>query len=159
MLMCTYTTRHASKQKLKELEKKLLNLHHDLAKEVETPTMVSCPNILLEFNSFHIEQVLGNCKQLFTVQDILNNVEIWRHNYAIIVLEIIREIFGDMTEELLSNKDDLRLDDSILSDWEHIRDDSKLNSLFDPQDLEGVIFFGASADSMDDTTDSHTIQS
>ena len=46
-------TRSVTKQDKKELQRKLLELHQDLARQEVTDTMVTCPNVLLEFlNNF-----------------------------------------------------------------------------------------------------------
>ena len=46
------------------LRKKLLELQQELREQVEVDKMVSCPNILLEFNIFHVNQVIENCSRL-----------------------------------------------------------------------------------------------
>ena len=46
------------------LRKKLLDLQQELREQVEVDKMVSCPNILLEFNIFHVNQVIENCSRL-----------------------------------------------------------------------------------------------
>ena len=44
--------------------------------------MVTCPNYLLEFNAFHVNQITECCERLFSVDDVPTSVEIWQHHYA-----------------------------------------------------------------------------
>ena len=64
--------------------------------------MVTCPHHLLEFNSYHINQVIDNCHKLFTIGDIMSYVEIWRHEYAVAILRQISDVFKDVNAELLN---------------------------------------------------------
>lgn len=53
-----------------------MKYHQDMIKQVEFQKMVTCPNYLLDFNAFHNDEVVANCHQLFTIEDILGAVEI-----------------------------------------------------------------------------------
>ena len=88
-------TRNVTEDDKRLLKKKLVNLKQDMLKEVQLEKMVTCPNIVLEFNMFHINQVTDSCHCLFMINDVVNSVEIWRHKYAIDILKILMEIFGD----------------------------------------------------------------
>jgi hypothetical protein len=105
--------------------------------KAHTHEHVLCPTNLLEFNNFHINQVLNNCYKLFTVNDILQNVEIWRHVHAFEILNIINRVFGDVdANELLGvGEEDLLNDTSFSSNWDDVRDDSYI-SVMDTQELE-----------------------
>lgn len=122
----------------KLLQKKLLELHINLSKQVDVETMVTCPNILLEFNSFHINQIVRNCQLLFSVKDVFEVVEIWRHKYAVAIIQILSDVFGDINTntEIPTIADEANEDDTILSDWGQLRDDSSLHLMLDTQDLE-----------------------
>lgn len=95
--------------------------------------MVACP-VLLEFNSFHIQQIVNNCNVIFTVKNVSEVVEIWRDKYAIAVIKILHNIFGDidLSTDLQSHEDE-SVDEhySMNSDWGQLRDDSSLNLLID----------------------------
>ena len=54
-------TRNVTEDDKRLLKKKLVNLQQDMLKEVQLEKMVTCPNIVLEFNMFHINQVLDSC--------------------------------------------------------------------------------------------------
>jgi len=45
----------------KLLQNKLLDFHKELLNEIDVDSMVTCLNVLLQFNSFHINQIKRNC--------------------------------------------------------------------------------------------------
>ena len=51
-------TSSVTKQDKKKLQRKLIELHQDLARQELTDTVVTCQNVLLEFNAFHINQIV-----------------------------------------------------------------------------------------------------
>ena len=117
--------------------------------------MVTCPNYLLDFNAFHNDEVVANCHRLFTIEDILGAVEIWRHQYARAVLQLLSEVFGDIDKELTCHEhEDASPDETIASDWGLVRDDSALLSMLDSQDLEDIDSF---MDSNDESANSLTL--
>lgn len=120
------------------LHEELLELQQSLQSNIEVRTMVSCPNIILEFNDFHIQQVLQSCHSIFTLQDILEFVEVWRNHYAVGILKAIKDVFQDIDIDLPSLEEQLELNDTELSEWNDIRDDSSLLHFFDTQDLDGI---------------------
>ncbi len=63
--------------------------------QVKTLTDMS---ILLGFSEVQISQVVASCEKLFTLQDILDNVEIWDLKHAHKVLEIMFQVFGDVCD-------------------------------------------------------------
>ena len=54
---------------------------------------VSCPSLLLEFGDFQIQQVLKSRNCLFTLDDIIDNVEIRHANNVLVALS---ETFKDI---------------------------------------------------------------
>lgn len=120
------------------LRQKLWSFRRQMFRKVNVATMVSCPNILLEFNAYHIEQVVENCSRLFTLENILCHVEIWRHCYAAGIQRLIKETFGDITVE--EPEESFDMDTTEYSDWGHVRDDSSLLSMFDTHDMEHYDF-------------------
>ena len=83
--------------------------------QVQVNKMVTCPNVLLEFNTFHINQVVESCQNLFTAENVLRSVEIWRHHHAKQVLKVIGEVFGDVDIGSMPFEED-SLEDTIASD-------------------------------------------
>jgi hypothetical protein len=125
-------TRPVSDAQRQELHQKLLTYRKTLLPKSVTEFMpVGAPNVFFEFSQFQISQVLNNCEHLFTLADILEHVEIWRHVHANNVLFALHETFGDI------NKDDIPLlleeefqeIEVLATDWEFVRDDSTLNYL------------------------------
>jgi hypothetical protein len=47
--------------------------------------------VFFEFSQFQISQVLNNCEHLFTLTDILEHVEIWRHVHANVLFTLLLE--------------------------------------------------------------------
>lgn len=131
-------TRVVTKTDKQLLKRRLVEFQKDLSKGVSTETMVSCPNILLEFNMFHINQVVNNCHSLFSLEDVLEAVEIWRNEYAFSILKIIKEIFGETNIDMPS---DLEIPDILeasipeWNEWDMVRDDSTLVDMLDSNDL------------------------
>jgi len=78
--------RSVSKNKKVELKQQLIEMQAGLKKNIKAEKQVSCPNVFMEFNGFHIKQVLDHCSKLFTIDDIYKHVEIWRYHYAVAIL-------------------------------------------------------------------------
>ena len=55
-------------------------------------------SLLLGFSEVQVEQVVDNCGKLFTLQDLLDNVEIWDLKHAYKILEIMLQVFGDICD-------------------------------------------------------------
>jgi hypothetical protein len=93
------------------------------------------PNVFLEFDWLQIIQILQTCHTLFTVDDVLQNVEIWRKHHAVAVLDAVAQIFGDITVE--HDNDDMSMFNEdhidIEMDWEELRDDSSFMSFLRQQ--------------------------
>ncbi|CAB4025121.1 Hypothetical predicted protein, partial [Paramuricea clavata] len=139
-------TRHVNEHHKQELIQRLLELQKKLANRLDAKKYVSCPNVLMEFNKFHIKQVANNCHLLFCLDDVLEHIEIWRHQYACVILQVISEVFGDIeyaySDADLSIENISMLDESINSVWNELREDSSFNSMFDSLNVTA-----------DDTTD------
>jgi len=92
------------------------------------------PQLLLGFSDVQITQVLDNCDMIFTLQDILNKVEIWDIKHAASILEMVNKVFGDVLEidsacisELLSSEPDGLELQYLKGEWDNlIQDDSLL---------------------------------
>ena len=82
--------------------------------------------------------MLDTCHSLFTIDDVLESVEIWRNKYAVDILKIIKDVFGDTNIELPDNLEQFYLDETNFSEWDMIRDDSTLAEMLDSQDLENL---------------------
>jgi len=69
-------TRVVSSASRKMLQNKLLEYHKELSNQVDVDSMVTCPNVLLKFDSFHINQIVRNCHLIFSLKDVSEIVEI-----------------------------------------------------------------------------------
>ena len=82
-----------------------------------------------------ISQVINTCHKLFTIDDVIENVEIWRKHHALGILEAIKHVFNDIDIYLdLSAVEDEGLD--IDMDWEEVRDDSSFLNMVNSQSME-----------------------
>ena len=92
------------------------------------------PNVWLEFNDFQINQVLSQCEFLFTLDDVLDFVEIWKNLHAEKVLLCVHEVFHDFEiqfDAVEINQSESHDHTELNSSWLQIRDDS-----FHPIDIE-----------------------
>lgn len=95
-----------------------------------------------------------NCHSIFTLRDVSEVVEIWRQKYAVAIINILSDIFGDIdtTTELPAVEDEaIHEQDSILSEWGQLRDDSSLNLMLNTFDLEKSCSFSEISDDQDDS--------
>jgi hypothetical protein len=93
------------------------------------PKQVIYSNIHLEFGRMQIHQIMQNVHKLFSIADIMNCTEIWRSEHANSVLEILSNVFEDISKEELDNINDNDfndLDETVDLDWVDIRDDSSV---------------------------------
>ena len=71
-----------------------------------------------------IDQVSNNCYNIFDLQDVFNNVEVWRKEHAIAIVNI-SQCFGVI--EKVAQLDIGLFDDlDVDFDWEEVRHDSLL---------------------------------
>ena len=125
--------RPVSDSQRQQLHQNLLAYRKSLfPKSVAEFMPVGPPNIFFEFGQFQIEQVLSNCQQLFTLDDILEHVEIWRNIHAHNVFLALHETFGDMNEDVPHLlEEEFQEMEVVATDWEYVRDDSTLIDLQD----------------------------
>ena len=95
-----------------------------------------CPSVLLEFNSFHVQQVLNNCHLSFTMKDVLKHCEIWHNKYATAIMKFLQEVFDDMEEyyednEMMFEDEENSTIVSYEPVWDDIGNDSSLYSIAD----------------------------
>ena len=130
-------TRAVSSEQKSKLKALLMSYKKELIdSEIQNmASTVGVPNVFLEFGGFQIKQVLQTCHRLFTLDDVVTNVEIWRKKHAVGVLSIISQIFDDIEVDIVHLTDS---DDEINfeMEWEEVRDDSSFLSLVDSQDFE-----------------------
>ena len=109
-----------------------------------TVKSISYPSLLLEFGHFQIQQVIDKCEHLLTLEDILDNIEIWRIVHANNILVALSETFNDIdidTAELQLSDPDQEMEDELLDQCLDVRDDSQLDILADSFEIEEVTKF------------------
>ena len=80
-----------------------------------------------EFTEFQVSQVLKNCHQIFTLEDVMSKVEIWRIIHAQNILYMLGQVFTDVDVcdwKLQLPEDDQDEDEEMPSEWMEMRDDS-----------------------------------
>jgi superfamily II DNA helicase RecQ len=70
----TCIQRPVSQGQKKLLHTELVKFRNTVISKTHTHEQVPCPNNLLEFNNFHINQVIKKCYKLFTVNDIVQEI-------------------------------------------------------------------------------------
>lgn len=54
---------------------------------------------MLGFSNQQIAQVLENCDKIFTLDDVISNIEIWHIQHGCKIMESISSVFGDCATE------------------------------------------------------------
>ena len=60
----------------------------------------------MQFGSEQLHQVVDNCALLFSQEDVMKHVDIWRQSHAKMILNIISSIFNDVQNEFMESDDD-----------------------------------------------------
>ena len=99
----TTRTRLVTLDQKTTLHKCLTNYHKSLVmnlrkKSNDQVKSLTDPQFLLGFSGVQIDQVLDNCENIFTVQDVLDKVEIWDLKHAHIIIDFMSQVFGDIDE-------------------------------------------------------------
>ena len=139
----TCTVSSESVRSVKEMNK--IKLRSELFKFMKdllirnTSGAIASVNIMHEFTSFHIQQVLDNCDKIKTLSDVEDLVEVWRKEHSRGILAAIHRIFGDVDEDEIKTPEceDEEMDEHA-QEWANIRDDSELCNLLNDSDLQHV---------------------
>ena len=130
-------TRSVSAEQKSRLKTLLLSYKKELIDD-ETQSMTSTvgvPNVFLEFGGFQISQVLQTCHKLFTLEDVVHNVEIWRTQHAVGILSVMVKIFDDIDLDIGASASTSWDDElNVAMEWEDVREDPSFLSLIDSQD-------------------------
>eukprot|EP00112_Aurelia_sp_Birch-Aquarium-sp1_P025275 Seg832.4 transcript_id=Seg832.4/GoldUCD/mRNA.D3Y31 product="ATP-dependent DNA helicase RecQ" protein_id=Seg832.4/GoldUCD/D3Y31 len=119
--------RQVSDVQKEKLRKMLATYAEEFQKASTNSDTVVFPNVWLEFNDFQINQVLSHCEFLFTFDDVLDFVEIWKNVHAEHILLSVNEIFQDFEiqlDALQFNQSESHDITELNSSWLEIRDDS-----------------------------------
>ena len=135
-------TRLGTQDQKNSLFKCLNNYHKSLVinlKKKSTNEQVKTltdPQFLLGFSEVQIAQVLDNCENIFTLQDVLDKVEIWDLKHAHKIIEFMSEVYGDIGEiddcmfecDISSTELD-QFEDAWNSEWDDLLQDEALFEL------------------------------
>ena len=105
----------------------------NFATKSSSPTTVISANALMQFGSEQFHQVVDNCGLLFSQEDVLKHVDIWRQLHAKIILNIISSIFMESDDD----DDDV---DANLSGYHNEWDDFLKNDSFFKFNQSAVIW-------------------
>ena len=115
---------------------------------------------MLGFSYQQIEQVLENCDTIFTLDDVISNIEIWHIQHGCKIMESISSVFGNCGTEhfMVKNvyEDEEEESGTWLGDWERLMDDDKLFELA-VGNLSMSLLEASANDSLGNTMDSENI--
>jgi hypothetical protein len=97
--------------------------------QIHTPDM---PIFFNQFGSFQINQVLQHAKHLFSIGDIICNVEIWKHDHAVKVYKVFYDVFKDvepLSDNILTLQEDSYDNDSDELEWDDFMDDDNIPNI------------------------------
>jgi hypothetical protein len=153
-------TRQISAEQKEELTEQLIMLSKELnmpifeqfvchSGQVHTPEI---PVFFNQFGTFQINQVLHAANRLFSIVDINDNVEIWKHDHAVKVYKILYNVFKDIEpmsdNMMLKTQDDSYDEDSDEQDWDDFMDDDTCIPNFSASNID-MSSFDYHMDSMD----------
>ena len=85
--------RHVSKTEKDLIRQKLLSYRASILPASTNEFIpVGSTNVLFEFDHYQINQILENCCYVFTMDDLLEYVDLWRNTYANNVMDILGEV-------------------------------------------------------------------
>ena len=83
-----------------------------------------------------IDQVVNNCETLFCLDDVIQKVEIWEMCHAKKILDVLGQVFDDVTSSGMDmvcdtgNTSDCEIDDDVLlGEWVALTEDEELINL------------------------------
>ena len=128
-----HTLRCVSPSNKAELKRLLVSYKDLILNEASDMTStVGVPNVFLEFGWLQIVQVLQTCHRLFKLEDILENVEIWRRHHAIAILNAIFDDIEIVPEQSMMAEGT----NCVEMDWENLKDDSSYLEMTDSREIE-----------------------
>ena len=109
--------RHVLKMQKELIGKKLLNYRASiLPARTNEFIPVGSTNVLFEFDHYQIKQVVENCCYVYTMDDLLEYVELWRNTHASNVMATLAEVFDDIDpnyDHLESDSEEMEIEDWV----------------------------------------------
>lgn len=140
------SVRTVNEQEKQNLRTELSTYMKDLL-ILNTSGAVASLNLMHEFTTFHIQQVLDNCHKIKTLRHVEEFAEIWRKEHGRAILAALNKVFNDIESEELQIPERIAEEsDEMLTEWEDITDDSELFSLLQDSEFEDVDVFMVEVD-------------
>ena len=161
----TDRTRIISMQQKKAVFSKLSSYYRYLVHELiskspggQLPTLTNL-QFMLGFSNQQIYQVLENCSKIFTLEDVISNVEIWHKQHALKIMASISSIFVDCGTEITMSEnieDEEEESDTWLGDRDRLMDDKELFQLA-VENITMSSLDDSENDSLDNSVDTRNI--
>lgn len=121
--------------KLKRYQKKLVMKYSSLT---QNKTIILPPTIFLEFGKMQIRQVIEHAEMLFTLDDILSNIDIWKRRHGVAILQILGEVFNDVELPMECGEEEEDVDDieGEVDEWDEILNDPSFLELLGQTEWE-----------------------
>ncbi len=126
--------RKVTSSQRKEVNNKLWLYGEMLLQKYNDLKPVAFPNLFIEFGSNQVQQVIENLEEIFSIEDVYKNVEIWRKEHANNIISIIEGEFHDTCIDAhalnLTIEEDTGYEDENLAEfWADVRDHTELADL------------------------------
>lgn len=136
LLLLLDDVRSVAEQDKEFLQRELFTYMKDLL-FCNTSGAVSSFNLMHEFTTFHIKQVLDNCDKIKTLQHVEEFVEVWRKEHGRAILAAISKVFGDIDSNELQVPESMEEESyDLVEEWEDIRDVLELCQLLVDSDFQ-----------------------
>lgn len=128
-------TREVTAKQKQELNKKLVMLRKELniplfekfigySGKIHTAEL---PIFLNQFSTFQINQILSGAHSLFSINDIVSHVEIWKRDHALQVYKTLHDVFNDMDpipDNFLPSQKENDDEESDEDEWDDFMNDT-----------------------------------
>ena len=156
-------TQHVTGEQKQQLNIELCNLQKKIVVNEGSRAIshVTYPTTLTQFGKYQIEQVMEHCDKIFTIENVMDHIEIWNKKHALEIFKIINGVFQDTVEDINTDSDSNsdRSDNEIPPDyefWDEIINDQTFLSLINTSEWNEEYFasscYSEDADSLTDNT-------
>ena len=84
----------------------------------------------MQFGKYQIEQVIEHCDKIFTLENVMDYVEIWNKEYAVNIFKIIKDVFCDIEHDITDSDSDSDSSDDMPADSVSLSDDMVIDKSF-----------------------------
>ena len=124
--------RHVNNTQKEQLHKRLWQLQKTIVVREGSRAMshVTYPTTLMQFGKYQIEQVIEHCDKIFTLENVMDYVEIWNKKYAVSIFKIIKDVFCDIERDITDSDSDSDSSDDMPADSVSLSDDMVIDKSF-----------------------------